>query len=261
MIADEQSEGVSAGLVAKNDGGEAEGCDDDLGDEDGGHEFMDAEDDEGDGWTAKDYIELLPDVDFVTSTKDAAGPATHDGYFVALAHSVPPKQHWYNNNSLHVDHVLAGNLESTFRLFHDQVGVVDFLPCKQLFLSTFSRSHTMFSCLASTPSLPHHSQFISKTPCCCMKLSDLISRLQSAYQLTTSGKFTEAVSNFLSILLSIPLLEVEDQKTQQLLTICSSYLVELGMESKRKEFPKAPVEDQVRKKQSIFYIASNLSNP
>merc|ERR1712142_1237058 len=36
------------------------------------------------------------------------------------------------------------------------------------------------------------------------------------------------------------------QEAQQLLTICTSYLVGLAMESKRKELPKSTVEEQVR---------------
>merc|ERR1719456_122354 len=126
-----------------------------LDDEDGGDEFKDAEDDgEGDGWAAEDDIELPPDLDLVSSPKDTAGQATDDGYFVAPVRGVPPTQHWCNNSSLPVDHVLAGNMESACRLLHDQVGVVDFSPYKQHFMSTFSRSRTMFSCMASTP--PSH---------------------------------------------------------------------------------------------------------
>merc|ERR1712142_741768 len=261
MIAGKKSEGVAAGLVAEDDGGEAEGWgDDDLGldDEDGGDEFKDAEDEgEGDGWAAEDDIELPPDLDLVSSPKDTAGQATDDGYFVAPVRGVPPTQHWCNNSSLPVDHVLAGNMESACRLLHDQVGVVDFSPYKQHFMSTFSRSRTMFSCMASTPSLPHpplsnwkDAGPKSGLPAVGLKLADLVSRLQSAYQLTTSGKFTEAVSNFRSILLSIPLLVVEtkaeEQEAQQLLTICTSYLVGLAMESKRKELPKSTVEELVR---------------
>merc|ERR1712013_629332 len=194
----------------------------------------DAEDDdgEGDGWAAEDDIELPPDLDLVASPKDTSAQGTDDGYFVAPVRGVPPTQHWCNNSSLPVDHVLAGNMESACRLLHDQVGVVDFSPYKQHFMSTFSRSRTMFSCVASTPSLPHHPLSNWKDagpktglPAVGLKLADLVSRLQTAYQLTTSGKFTEAVTNFRSILLSIPL---------------------LVMESKRKEHPKATVEDQVR---------------
>ena len=79
---------------------------------------------------------------------------------------------------------------------------------------------------------------------------DLVARLQSAYQLTTSGKFTEAINSFRSILLSIPLLVVEfkneEQEAQQLLNICTNYLVGLAMETKRKELPKASISEQVR---------------
>ena len=42
-----------------------------------------------------------------------------------------------------------------------------------------------------------------------MKLSDLVARLQAAYQLTTHGKFSEAAEKFRAILLSVPLLVVD----------------------------------------------------
>jgi len=262
MIAGKKSEGVAAGLVAEDDGEAAEGWgDDDLGldEDDAGDEFKDAEDEdgEGDGWAAEDDIELPPDLDTVSSPNKDTEASTDDGYFVAPVRGVPPTQHWCNNSSLPVDHVLAGNMESACRLLHDQVGVVDFLPYKQHFVAAFSRSRTMFSGLSSTPSLHQFPQSNWKDagpknglPAVGMKLADLVSRLQSAYQLTTSGKFTEAISTFRSILLSIPLLVVEskaeEQEAQQLLSICSSYLVGLSMEGKRKEHPKATVEDQVR---------------
>ena len=261
MIAGKKSEGVAAGIVSEDDGEAAESWgDDDLGldEDDAGDEFKDAEDEdgEGDGWAAEDDIELPPDLDTVSSPNKDTEASTDDGYFVAPVRGVPPTQHWCNNSSLPVDHVLAGNMESACRLLHDQVGVVDFLPYKQHFVAAFSRSRTMFSGLSSTPSLHQFPQSNWKDagpknglPAVGMKLADLVSRLQSAYQLTTSGKFTEAISTFRSILLSIPLLVVEskaeEQEAQQLLSICSSYLVGLSMEGKRKEHPKATVEDQV----------------
>lgn len=42
-----------------------------------------------------------------------------------------------------------------------------------------------------------------------LKLADLVQRLQVGYQLTTSGKFSEAVEKFRAILLSVPLLVVQ----------------------------------------------------
>ena len=45
-----------------------------------------------------------------------------------------------------------------------------------------------------------------------LKLSDLVTRLQAAYQLTTSGKFNDAITRFRSILLSVPLLVVANKQ-------------------------------------------------
>ena len=65
---------------------------------------------------------------------------------------------------------------------------------------------------------------------------------QAAYQLTTGGKFQEAVHKLLSVLLSVTLLVVDSKQeiseAQQLLGICREYIVGLQMEVKRKELPK-----------------------
>ena len=45
-----------------------------------------------------------------------------------------------------------------------------------------------------------------------LRLSDLISRLQQCYQLTTSGRFEEGVERFRAILLSVPLLVVDNKQ-------------------------------------------------
>jgi len=266
VIAGRRAEGGSAvaqQLVAEDIGGEAEGAwgDDDLdleGDGDG-DEFKDAEDDdggEGDGWAAEDDDLELPELEVSASEAVNTG-AEEDGYFVAPTRGAPPPQQWTNNSTLPVDHVLAGNMESACRLLHDQVGVVEFGPYKSHFMSTLSRSSTRLSGLPSTPSLPHYplSNWRDATPktslpAIGLKLADLVTRLQSAYQMTTSGKFGEATDRFRSILLSIPLLAVEnkaeEQEAAQLKEICCNYLVGLMMESARKEAPKATVADQKR---------------
>lgn len=45
-----------------------------------------------------------------------------------------------------------------------------------------------------------------------LKLSTLVQQLQVAYQMTTTGKFPEAVDKFRSILLSVPLLVVDNKQ-------------------------------------------------
>ena len=45
-----------------------------------------------------------------------------------------------------------------------------------------------------------------------LKLNTLVQQLQAAYQMTTTGKFGDAVERFRSILLSVPLLVVESKQ-------------------------------------------------
>lgn len=45
-----------------------------------------------------------------------------------------------------------------------------------------------------------------------LRLSDLIARLQQCYQLTTAGRFEEAVERFRAILLAVPLLVVDNKQ-------------------------------------------------
>ena len=70
------------------------------------------------------------------------------------------------------------------------------------------------------------------------KLNDLVTQLQQCYQLTTAGKFTEAVERLQRITQSVPLLHVDTKpeltEAQQLLNIAREYLLGLQMETARK---------------------------
>ncbi len=83
-----------------------------------------------------------------------------------------------------------------------------------------------------------------------LKLADVVQCLQAAYQLTTSGKFQEAVEKFRSILLCAPLLVVDNTQeiaeAKQLVEICREYIVGLQMEAERKNMGKDSMDDQKR---------------
>ena len=68
---------------------------------------------------------------------------------------------------------------------------------------------------------------------------------QIAYQLTTAGKFQEAVTKFHHILLSVTLLAVDSKseatEAQQLMAICREYILGLSLEITRKDLPKVSV--------------------
>uniref|UniRef100_A0AAV2JNM2 Coatomer subunit alpha n=1 Tax=Knipowitschia caucasica TaxID=637954 RepID=A0AAV2JNM2_KNICA len=254
---------MAAEMDMEAPGGEGWGEDAELQlDEDG---FMDAQEafgeeggvakDEGGGggWEVEEDLDLPPELDVPA----AAGGAAEDGFFVPPTKGTSPAQMWCNNSQLPVDHILAGSYETAMRLLHDQVGVVDFAPYKSLFMQTLSRGRTCFLGLPSLPCLRGHPQRNWKDcglkqglPAVGVRLSDLISRLQQCYQLTTAGRFEEAVERFRVILLSVPLLVVDNKQeiaeAQQLITICREYIVGLTMETERKKLPKDTLDQQKR---------------
>ena len=105
------------------------------------------------------------------------------------------------------------------QLLHDQVGVVEFEAYKSLFLQTYARGRSCYQALPSLPPLfgfPHRNWKEAGArggvPAVGLKLSALVSRLQTAYQLTTQGKFAESAERFRTILLSVPLLVVDNKQ-------------------------------------------------
>lgn len=209
------------------------------------------------GWDVDDNeLDIPADLIVATGSDIGTGDETV-GFFVAPTKGTSLAQIWCNNSKLPVDHVLAGSFETAMRLLHDQVGVVDFTEYKNIFIQTYARSRTCFSTLPSISGLyaypsrnPHSQNPKQILPAIGLKLNDLIQRLQKSYELTTTGKFGDAVDNFRSILLSVPLLVVETKQeiaeAQQLLEMCREYIVGLQMEMYRKELPKDTVEDQKR---------------
>ena len=214
-------------------------------DEDGGGEGGAG----GKGWDIDDGELEIP-ADLNVPSADADGTDDGAGFFVAPTKGTSLAQTWCNNSKLTVDHVLAGSFETAMRLLHDQVGVVDFGEYRQIFMQTFARSRTFFSGLPShTPihayPLRNPAAVVTNPknilPAIGLKLADLIARLQKAYDLTTTGKFGDAVDSFRAILLSVPLLVVDNKQeiaeAQQLIEMCREYILGLQMELHRKEIP------------------------
>ncbi|KAK0050417.1 coatomer subunit alpha [Biomphalaria pfeifferi] len=249
---------MAAAILHDDDAGAGGGWGDDVEalviDEEGG--FAEGLDEEGTaeegGWDVED-LELPADIDVST----AATGAGEEGYFVPPSKGTSQSQVWCNNSQLPVDHVLAGSFETAMRLLHDQIGVVQFDGYKQLFLLSYSRARTCYVGLPSIPPLfgyPHRNWKDagpkSGVPAVGLKLAALVQQLQTAYQLTTAGKFADAIDKFRSILLSVPLLVVDSKQeiaeAQQLIEICREYIVGLSMENVRKEMPKSTLEEQKR---------------
>lgn len=261
----QKASNVNQGLLADLDevpDGEPAGWGDDddirLGDEEGDEEMHDAvsgegEGGEGAGWDVEEDLELPDEL----AKKVQSLEIKSEDYYNIPTRGHPPSQAWTNNSKLVADHIRAGAFETAFRLLSDQVGVVNFAPYRQLFLNLYIGSRTSLPGIPNLPSLfsyPHRNwkDATPKTalPTVGLKLNDLITQLQTCYQLTTSGKFTEAIDKFKQIMISIPLLVVDSKseiaEAQQLLDICREYVVGLQMETYRKTLPKASLDEQKR---------------
>nr|XP_039274380.1 LOW QUALITY PROTEIN: coatomer subunit alpha-like [Styela clava] len=249
--------GDDADIILDEDGAIVEDYGDALdGDEDGGGEGG------GGGWDVDDDdLELPADLELPDIPASEGG----EGYFVPPTKGTSQAQVWCNNSQLPVDHILAGSFDTAFRLLHDQVGVVNFEPYKTLFMRTYARSRSTYIGIPSIPSVfsyPHRNwrEAGGKAglPLNGTKLADLASWLQDAYKLTTAGKFEEAIKKFRYILLSVPLLVVDNKQeiseAQQLITICREYIVGLTMEQRRKELPKESLDEQKRNCEMAAYL-------
>lgn len=85
------------------------------------------------------------------------------------------------------------------------------------------------------------------------------------YQLTTGGKFTEAIEELQSLILHVTLLVVDNKQeiseAQQLLKISREYVVGLKMESLRKSLPKSTGEEQRRQcEMAAYFTHCNLQH-
>lgn len=143
-----------------------------------------------------------------------------DKAFVVLPNSGPTSsQIWCNNSNLAVDHVAAGSFETAMKLLHQQVGVVNFAPLKEYFLTVYSGTRLSLPATASLPCLNSFLQrnpemgFRNGLPLLPFSFQNLIEvRLKLAYKATTGGKFSDALREFLSILHILLLTVVESKK-------------------------------------------------
>lgn len=131
-------------------------------------------------------------------------------------------------------------------------------------MMTYARSRGAYQNLSYLPPLfayPQrniHEDYTKGLPAIGVKLPDLIQRLQQCYQLTTVGKFQDAVEKFRHLLLSILMLSVDSKQeiteAKQLLEICREYIIGLSMEVERKSLPKATIEDHKRSCEMAAYF-------
>jgi len=186
-------------------------------------------------------------------------------------HSGPSfAQIWCQNSSLAADHIAAGSFESAMKLLNEQIGVVNFLPLKPFFMEIYYGSRL------SIPSLPLMAPWIGGLqrngsdagprgglPMLSFGLHRIIEgNLKTAYRLTTGGKFSDALQQFIDSLQRLPLIVVDSKKeineAKELLGICREYITGLRMELYRKELSTANGDVKRQAELAAYFTHCNL---
>lgn len=222
------------------------------------------EEEEG-GWDLED-LELPPEAETPKAPVNA-----RSAVFVAPTPGMPVSQIWIQRSSLAAEHAAAGNFDTAMRLLNRQLGIRNFAPLKSMFLDLHSGSHTYLRAFSSAPVIPlavergwneSASPNVRGPPALVFSFSQLEEKLKASYKATTTGKFTEALRLFLSILHSIPLIVVDSRRevdeVKELITIVKEYVLGLQLELKRRELKDDPVRQQ---ELAAYFTHCNLQMP
>lgn len=222
------------------------------------------EEEEG-GWDLED-LELPPEAETPKNPVNA-----RSAVFVAPTPGMPVSQIWIQRSSLAAEHAAAGNFDTAMRLLNRQLGIRNFAPLKSMFLDLHSGSHSYLRAFSSAPVIPlavergwneSASPNVRGPPALVFNFSQLEEKLKASYKATTTGKFTEALRLFLSILHTIPLIVVDSRRevdeVKELITIVKEYVLGLQLELKRRELKDDPVRQQ---ELAAYFTHCNLQMP
>lgn len=163
------------------------------------------------------------------------------------------------------DHFIAGSTDRGLELLNRQAGIVEVAPLMETIeringvAEDYWRSLEQLLPVASIYANPTETDLYKRRARPLITLDDLSSRYQEALDLTTAGKFAEAIEVFQKVLcdvLFVRLDEAEEMQTRivPLIEGCREYLIGLGMEIERKELMTGDEESQSRALQLACYF-------
>ncbi|EFA84003.1 WD40 repeat-containing protein [Heterostelium album PN500] len=221
------------------------GWDDDIMDEDENANNNNSNNnrEEGGGWDDDLDIETTGEGWGGDDVKIAA--SNQDNFFVAPQPGPSFAQIWTRNSNFAVDHVAAGSFETAMNIFNQQVGIVNFEPLRQLFLSIHMGARLSLGGIASTSSLIEPVQRKHGQPFISYGINYLLDRLKTqAYPAFTIGKLPEAQEHFSNILQCCLVSTVESRQefneVRELIGICREYIAGIRLETERRTLNDDP---------------------
>jgi coatomer protein complex subunit alpha (xenin) len=220
------------------------------------------EENEEGGWELED-LELPPE----DSTTPKASASARSSVFVAPNPGVPVSQIWIQKSSMAAEHAAAGNFDTAMRLLNRQLGIKNFSLLKSMFLDLHAGSHSYLRAFSSSTTIAlaierGWSESVKGTPALVFNFSQLEEKLKAGYKATTTGKLSEALRLFLSILHTIPLIVVDSRRevddVKQLIIIAKEYVLGLKIELHKRELKDNPIRQQ---ELAAYFTHCNLQTP
>eukprot|EP01119_Soliformovum_irregulare_P024827 TRINITY_DN8_c0_g4_i1.p1 TRINITY_DN8_c0_g4~~TRINITY_DN8_c0_g4_i1.p1 ORF type:complete len:1245 (-),score=439.76 TRINITY_DN8_c0_g4_i1:63-3797(-) len=249
ILEEERPKLVSAAL-AEDIGGDEDAWGSDLEEEGSSKPKKSAqkeveEEGEGDGGWPEDEIDM-GELESIDVAPVKSGGKTGDK-FVVLPQPGPSVAQVWSTSNLPVDHVAAGSFETAMQLLNSQVGIVNFAPLREKFLSIRAGASLQVPTLPSLGALgiPLYRDVSNGVKATLPMLSGISleflieDKLKGGYKFFTNAKFAESLANFLNILHSLVFIVVDNRedakKCKELLGIARDYIVGLRMEMSRKD--------------------------
>ena len=168
-----------------------------------------------------------------------------NGIYVAPNPGKKASVSWVDNSSLAGDHAAAGSFTTAMKLLNRQIGIVNFKPLRNAFLSVYQGNSASMPMSIGGP--PPSNFFLrsgdtgsnNSLPRVAIRLENLTRDIKSGYKAFVAGKFSDAKNIFLSVLHKAPLVVVssraEEREVKELLAICREYILATTITQKRKE--------------------------
>ncbi|KAG8884766.1 hypothetical protein FRB97_003287 [Tulasnella sp. 331] len=238
----------------------------------------DVEEGEGEGWGLDEEAEEAPQAT-LNAAEDVV-PEDDEGDAAGAAPGVTESELWARNSPFAADHAAAGSFDTAMqallsslthanalsfavtKLLHRQIGAVNFIPLKPLFMAVYGSAHVYFSPTASLPALQLHVRRNPdvRLPVIRQTLASIKSEaLTEAYRLVLANKLDTAATNFKSVLLALMVVTVTTQEeAKDLLDVivsCREYLLGVTLELERRKVVAADPSNVRRSLELAAYFA------
>lgn len=175
-------------------------------------------------------------------TEDEFGDGMSGAISTDQEYYVPPTAgpgvhvRWTRSSALAGELAAAGAFEDAMKLLVRQIGIANFTPMKEPFMSAFMGARgAIYGCVNMPPSTVYFSRSESETPRTAVTLGRLKERFRTGQQKFQSAKFSDAMESFLSVLSTLPLLVLESPQevsdALQMLSMCKEYVMGLKLEA------------------------------